>query len=153
MPRLSDLHLPLNCRVSIARLRFVHGFTLLELLVVVSIIGLLAAFVGPRYFSQIGRSEVGVAKAQIEALTQALDAYRVDTGHYPTQAQGLGSLVDRPADEARWNGPYLRKAVPKDPWGNAYLYRVPGERGEYDLISLGKDGAAGGSGDAADLRN
>ena len=130
-----------------------YGFTLLELLVVVSIIGLLAAFVGPKYFSQIGRSEVNVARAQIEALSQALDAYRVDAGHYPTQTQGLNALVDRPADAPRWNGPYLRKAVPKDPWGSAYVYRVPGERGEFDLLSLGKDGAVGGSGDAADLRN
>jgi general secretion pathway protein G len=130
------------------------GFTLLELLVVMVIIGLLAGFVAPRYFGQIGKSETTTAKAQIDALEKALDQYRLDTGRYPSAELGLKALVDRPADEAKWNGPYLRKDVPLDPWGKPYLYRVPGEKGiDYDLVSYGKDGQPGGTGEAADLAN
>lgn len=128
-----------------------RGFTLLELLVVMVIIGLLAGFVGPRLFGQIGKSEVKVARAQIDALQKALDQYRIDAGRYPTSEQGLAALVQRPATEPRWQGPYLAKAVPADPWGRAYVYRSPGEHGEYDLLSLGRDGAPGGSGEDADL--
>ena len=130
-----------------------RGFTLLELLVVIAIIGLLAGYVAPRYFSQIGKSEVGVAKAQVDAFEKALDQYRLDTGRYPTTEQGLAALVSRPPNEAKWNGPYLKKGIPADPWGNAYVYRQPGERGEYDLLSYGKDGAPGGTGEAADVTN
>src|SRR5213078_4623335 len=101
------------------------GFTLLELLVVVVIIGLLVGYVAPRYFGQLGKSEVATAKAQIDALDKALDQYRLDTGHYPPTTPGLAALVDRPANEPRWGGPYLRKAVPVDPWGKAYVYRTP----------------------------
>src|SRR5689334_3547428 len=108
------------------------GFTLLELLVVMVIIGLLAGYVGPHYFSQIGKSEVKAAKAQIDALEKALDQYRLDVGHYPSTDQGLRSLNASPAGESRWQGPYLRKAVPDDPWGKPYQYRQPGEHGEYD---------------------
>ena len=129
------------------------GFTLLELLVVMAIIGLLAGYVGPRYFAQIGKSEVKVAKAQMDSLEKALDQYRLDTGHYPTQEQGIAALIKKPANEPRWDGPYLKKDVPLDPWGRAYVYKFPGEKGEYDLVSLGKDGVPGGSGEAADLRN
>jgi general secretion pathway protein G len=130
------------------------GFTLLELLVVVVIIGLLAGYVAPRYFGQVGKSEVTTAKAQIDALGKALDQYRLDTGHYPSSELGLNALVQKPANEAKWNGPYLRKAVPLDPWGKPYVYRVPGEKGiDYDLVSLGKDGQPGGSGEAADVTN
>jgi general secretion pathway protein G len=129
------------------------GFTLLELLVVMVIIGLLAGYVGPRYFSQIGKSETKAAKAQIDALEKALDQYRLDTGHYPTTEQGLAALNTRPASEPRWDGPYLKKAVPADPWGKAYLYRQPGEHGEFDLFSYGKDGQPGGEGDAQDVTN
>lgn len=128
-----------------------RGFTLLELLVVMVIIGLLAAYVGPRYFSQVGKSEIGVARAQIEAFSKALDAYRLDTGRYPTTEEGLAALVERPATAAKWNGPYLQRKVPPDPWGQAYVYRSPGAAHEFDLLSLGKDGRPGGSGDAADL--
>jgi general secretion pathway protein G len=128
-----------------------RGFTLLELLVVLVIIGLLAGFVGPRLFGQIGKSEVKVARAQIDALGKALDQYRIDTGRYPSTQQGLAALVERPADEPRWQGPYLAKAVPPDPWGRAYVYRSPGERGDYELLSLGRDGVPGGDGDSADL--
>jgi general secretion pathway protein G len=129
------------------------GFTLLELLVVVVIIGLLAGFVAPRYFGQVGKSEVNVAKAQLDALEKALDQYRLDTGHYPSAELGLDALINRPANEPRWNGPYLRKRVPLDPWGRPYLYRIPGEKGEFDLVSYGKDGQPGGSGENADIVN
>jgi general secretion pathway protein G len=107
--------------------RTAAGFTLLELLVVVTIIGLLAAYVGPKYFSQLGRSEQGVAKAQVEAFARALDTYRLEVGRYPSSEEGLEALLSKPANAARWNGPYLQKAVPDDPWGHAYLYRSPGE--------------------------
>lgn len=127
------------------------GFTLLELLVVIVIIGLLAAYVGPRYFAQLGKSERGTAKAQIEGLGKALDAYRLDTGHYPSTEQGLNALMVRPADEPKWSGLYLQKAVPPDPWGRAYVYRSPSPAGDFDLLSLGKDGQAGGEGDGADV--
>jgi general secretion pathway protein G len=129
------------------------GFTLLELLVVVAIIGLLAGYVAPRYFGQVGRSEVNAAKAQIDALEKALDQYRLDTGTYPSNELGLNALVTRPPNEAKWNGPYLRKGVPLDPWGKPYLYKMPGEKGEYDLMSYGKDGQPGGTGESADLTN
>ena len=135
------------------RCRSSLGFTLLELLVVVVIIGLLAGFVAPRYFGQIGKSEVTTARAQIDALEKALDQYRLDTGRYPTTELGLNALVQRPANEPKWNGPYLRKSVPLDPWGKPYQYKSPGERGDFDLLSYGKDGQAGGSGESADLAN
>lgn len=129
------------------------GFTLLELLVVMVIIGLLAGYVGPRYFSQIGKSETKAAKAQIDSLEKALDQFRLDTGRYPTTEQGLASLNAKPSNVERWEGPYLKKAVPPDPWGRPYLYQQPGEHGEFDLYSLGKDGQPGGTGDAADVVN
>lgn len=129
------------------------GFTLLELLVVVAIIGLLVSYVGPRYFSQVGKSEVNATRAQIDALEKALDQYRLDTGRYPSTEQGLSALVTRPQGEAKWNGPYLKKAVPQDAWGNAYVYRIPGERGDYDLLSYGRDGQPGGTGENADIAN
>jgi len=128
-----------------------HGFTLLELLVVMVIIGLLAGYVGPKLFAQIGRSEVKIARAQIDGFQKALDQFRLDTGHYPATEQGLASLRAKPGDEAKWGGPYLAKAIPKDPWGHDYVYRSPGEHGEYDLVSLGRDGRLGGEGEDADL--
>jgi len=129
------------------------GFTLIELLVVVVIIGLLAGFVAPRYFGQVGKSEVNVARAQIDALEKALDQYRLDTGRYPTQEQGLKVLVERPANESKWAGPYLRKEVPLDPWGKPYLYKIPGEKSDFELVSYGRDGQPGGSGENADISN
>ena len=129
------------------------GFTLLELLVVMVIIGLLAGYVGPKYFSQVGKSEVKLARAQIDALEKALDQYRLDTGHYPAMEQGLAALVGRPTNEPKWDGPYLKKGVPGDPWGNSYVYRIPGEHGDFDLLSYGKDGQPGGTGEAADINN
>lgn len=130
-----------------------HGFTLLELLVVMVIIGLLAGYVGPKYFAQIGKSEVKVAKDQVDALGKALDQYRLDTGYYPSTEQGLAALMTKPANEQKWDGPYLTKAVPSDPWGRPYLYKNPGEHGEYDLLSLGKDGQVGGDRENADITN
>ena len=129
------------------------GFTLLELLVVMVIIGLLAGYVGPKYFSQIGKSEIKATRAQIDGLEKALDQYRLDVGHYPSNEQGLVVLVTRPTNEPRWDGPYLKKNVPLDPWGNPYVYRMPGEHGDLDLLSYGKDGQPGGEGDAADITN
>jgi len=128
-----------------------HGFTLLELLVVMVIIGLLAAYVAPRYFGQLGKSESKAALAQITAFGKALDHYRLDTGHYPNTEQGLNALVVAPQNERKWQGPYLVKAVPLDPWGRAYYYRSPGQHGDYDLFSYGKDGQPGGTADNADV--
>jgi general secretion pathway protein G len=143
-----------GCRIEApVRVRRQRAFTLLELLVVMVIIGLLAAYVGPKYFSQIGKSEVKITKAQIDALEKALDAYRLDVGRYPSTEQGLAALEAKPANEAKWQGPYLKKAVPLDPWGKAYQYRSPGEKGEFDLFSFGKDGQAGGEGENADITN
>ena len=129
------------------------GFTLLELLVVMVIIGLLAGFVGPRFFAQIGKSEVKTARAQVDALGKALDQYRLDVGRYPSTEEGLVALNEKPGESTRWQGPYLKKGVPQDPWGQAYVYKAPGEHGEYDLLSLGKDGKPGGTGEAEDVVN
>jgi general secretion pathway protein G len=127
------------------------GFTLLELLVVIVIIGLLVGYVAPRYFSQVGKSEIQVAKAQIDGLEKALDQYRLDVRHYPSAQLGLAALTEKPSGEAGWNGPYLKKAVPNDPWGRPYVYRTPGKAGEFELVSYGRDGKPGGSGEDADL--
>ncbi len=128
-----------------------RGFTLLELLVVMVIIGLLAAYVGPRYFAQIGRSEQGAARAQIESFAKALDAYRLDTGAYPTSEQGLNALITKPGNELKWQGPYLQKAVPLDPWARPYLYKGPVSNGDFELMSYGKDGQPGGEAESADI--
>ena len=134
-------------------MRACSGFTLIELLVVVVIIGLLAGFVAPRYFSQIGKSETQIARAQIDAFEKALDQYRLDTRRYPTTEQGLKALLERPANEPHWNGPYLRKAIPADPWGRPYVYKAPGTKGDYDVVSYGRDGQPGGDGEASDITN
>jgi len=132
---------------------FQRGFTLLELLVVMVIIGLLAGYVGPKYFAQIGKSEVKTAKAQIDSLGKALDQYRLDMGHYPSSENGLAALNVPPANEAKWQGPYLQKKVPNDPWGKPYQYKMPGEHGDYDLWSYGSDGTSGGKDEAAEVVN
>ena len=130
-----------------------RGFTLLELLVVMVIIGLLASYVGPRYFSQIGRSEIKTTRAQIDAIQKALEQYRIDNGHYPSSEQGLSALDKAPANEPNWSGPYMAKRLPPDPWGKPYQYRNPGRNGDFDLYSFGKDGREGGEGEAADIGN
>ncbi len=132
------------------------GFTLIELLIVMVIIGLLAALVGPRLFGHLGKSEVKAAKAQIEMLGTALDGFRLDLGRYPTTDEGLKLLWAKPENPdiaTTWHGPYLKKAVEKDPWGNPYVYKSPGEHGDYDLSSLGKDGKEGGEDENADIHN
>lgn len=128
-----------------------QGFTLLELLVVMVIIGLLAAYVGPRYFAQLGKSEQTAAKAQIDALAKALDTFRLDTGHYPSTESGLSALVVKPGNEPKWQGPYLQKDVPLDPWGRAYVYRLANEGGDFELKSFGKDGQPGGEAENVDV--
>jgi len=129
------------------------GFTLLELLVVMVIIGLLVGYVAPRYFAQLGKSEIKAARAQIAAIEKALDIYRLDMGYYPSQDEGLAALNKSPENAVKWAGPYLEKAVPVDPWGQAYNYRIPGEQGDYDLFSYAKDRRIGGNGENADITN
>jgi len=129
-----------------------NGFTLLELLVVILIIGLLTGIVAPRFLAQISRSEATAARAQLDAFDKALQAYRVDTGRFPSTGQGLRALVSQPADESHWRGPYLRDDIPLDPWGTPYQYRNPGTNGkDYDLVSFGADRTQGGGGDGADI--
>ncbi len=130
-----------------------RGFTLLELLVVMVIIGLLAAYVGPKYFSQVGKSEIRMAQAQIDALEKSLHQYRLDLGSYPSTENGLAALMVSPNNEPRWSGPYLSKTPPDDPWGRPYVYKYPGDRSEFDLFSLGRDGQPGGEAESADITN
>lgn len=130
-----------------------QGFTLLELLVVVVIIGLLAAYVGPKYFSHIGKSEVAVAKAQITAFEKAIDTFRLDIGHFPSSEDGLSALMSNLHNNSKWNGPYMQKAIPLDPWGRDYQYRAAVKDKDYEIVSLGKDGQVGGAGENADINN
>ncbi|TKC86306.1 type II secretion system protein GspG [Trinickia terrae] len=136
-----------------ARAGKVRGFTLLELLVVLVIIGMLAALVGPRYFSQLGKSQVTIAHAQIDVFTKAIDNFRLDVGRYPTAEEGLAALVVKPANADKWAGPYLKKDVPLDPWGHPYVYKVPGNKSDYAVISNGPGGQAGGAGEDASISN
>jgi general secretion pathway protein G len=129
-----------------------RGFTLVEILVVITIIGLIMALVGPRVINYLGEAKVKAAKIQIESFSSALDLYYLDAGRYPTSSEGLTALAQRPGGAATWNGPYLKGSiVPNDPWGHPYLYRSPGEHGAYDIVSYGADGQEGGTGTAADI--
>ncbi len=127
------------------------GFTLIELLVVMIIIGLLASLVAPKLFNKLESSKRKTAKAQIQMIETALDAFRLDVGRYPTTQEGLKVLWENPGNIKKWDGPYLPKPVKEDPWGNPYVYKSPGEHGPYDLYSLGADGKPGGTGDNADI--
>ena len=136
------------------RFRSPSGFTLLELLVVLVILGLLAGVIGPQVMKHVGTSKSKTATVQIEELGTAVEMYRLEVGSYPTTAQGLAVLVQRPAGVEQWNGPYLRKpVVPKDPWGRDYRYRHPGEHGTFDIYTLGADNADGGESESADVVN
>jgi general secretion pathway protein G len=128
------------------------GFTLIELLVVMVILGMLAALVGPQIFGKVGKGKQSAARTQIEMLGQALDSYRLDVGRYPSTSEGLNALVTNPGTQG-WDGPYLKKGVPNDPWQKPYQYQSPGSHGDYDLLSLGADGAAGGEGENKDVNS
>lgn len=128
------------------------GYTLVELLVVITIIGLIVALVGPRVLGYLGDSKVKTAKIQIQGFSSALDLFYLDAGRYPSSSEGLNALVQRPGNVSTWNGPYLKGGtVPADPWGKAYIYRAPGQHGPFDIVSLGSDGQEGGTGNAADI--
>lgn len=140
-------------RISVKSKTSNTGFTLLELLVVLVIVGLLAGIVGPRLFGNVSKSEITTAKAQIDVLGKALDQYRLDLGRYPSSQEGLAALMRASPGDTRWHGPYLRKEVPLDPWGMPYQYKFPGSRqpDDFELYSFGPDKASGGSGDNADI--
>ena len=130
------------------------GFTLVEILVVITIIGLIMGLVGPRVLSYLNESKVKAAAIQIQSFSSALDLFYLDLGRYPTSSEGLVALVQRPAGSSGWNGPYLKNAaVPNDPWGHPYRYRSPGEHGPFEIVSLGSDGKEGGVGTAADIKS
>jgi general secretion pathway protein G len=132
------------------------GFTLIEILVVITVIAILASLVTPMVFRNVGDAKQSTARAQVEMFGLALESYRLDSDYYPTSAQGLAALVGRPEGDPaprNWRGPYVRKGIPLDPWARPYLYRSPGEANAdtYDLLSLGRDGAVGGAGEDADI--
>jgi general secretion pathway protein G len=130
------------------------GFSLIEMLVVLAIIGLIMGLVGPRVLNYLGDARAKTARVQIESFANALDLFFMDVGRYPTSQEGLGMLVKQPPGAATWNGPYLKgSVVPSDPWGNPFVYRAPGSHGPYDLISHGSDGQEGGQGAAAEITN
>ena len=128
------------------------GFSLIELLIVMVIMGLLAALVGPRMFGKVGKSKQNAARSQMALFETALDTYRLDVGKYPSSDQGLQALRTKPSGEEKWDGPYLPKSVPKDPWGHPYIYRRL-DNGEVEIISMGADGSEGGEGEDKDISN
>jgi general secretion pathway protein G len=130
-----------------------RGFTLFELLVVITILGLLAALVAPKFFGKVSEAKQKTAKAQIEMFGTALDTFRLDVGRYPTMEEGLKALREKPSGAEGWQGPYLPKEIPVDPWRRPYVYKCPGEHGDYDLISYGLDGVEGGEGENQDVVN
>ena len=133
--------------------KYTRGFTLMELLIVLTIIGLLAALVGPTLYQRIKPAKQAAARAQIQNFMTALDSFFIDTGRYPNNQEGLSALREAPAGMSKWRGPYLKKAVPKDPWGNTYSYRSPGRNGGYEIRSLGADGKEGGDEEARDVNS
>lgn len=135
------------------RARASSGFTLIELLVVLVILTLLAGLVGPKVLDQLGGAKSKTARVQIAEVEQSLDLFKLDVGRYPTDAEGLRALAERPATASGWNGPYLKKGLPADPWGAAYMYKNPGRNNAPDIFSLGADGKAGGDGENADIYN
>jgi general secretion pathway protein G len=129
-----------------------EGFTLVEMLVVITIIGLIMGLIGPRVLNYLSESRVKAAKIQLQSFASALDLFYLDAGRFPSTAEGLTALVQRTPGIAAWNGPYLKGgSVPTDPWNHTYVYRAPGEHGPYDIVSYGSDGQEGGSGTAADI--
>ena len=148
---MNGLRIPARWTRRAARRRS-SGFTLVEILVVITIIGLIMALVGPRVINYLGEAKVKAAKIQIQSFSSALDLYYLDAGRYPSSSEGLTALAQRPGGAATWNGPYLKGGVvPNDPWGRPYVYRAPGEHGSYDIVSYGSDGQEGGTGTAADI--
>jgi general secretion pathway protein G len=129
-----------------------QGFTLVEMLVVITIIGLIMGLIGPRVLNYLSESKVKAAKIQLQSFASALDLFYLDAGRFPSSGEGLAALVQRTPGVTSWNGPYLKGgSVPADPWSHAYVYRAPGEHGPYDIVSYGSDGQEGGSGVAADI--
>lgn len=136
-----------------SRVQRQRGFTLMELLVVLAILGLLMSLVGPRVLNQLGGAKVKTAAIQIKDLEQALEMYKLDVGRFPSSSEGLSALVSKPGSALGWNGPYLKSNVPPDPWNRAYMYKYPGERGELDIYTYGQNGAPGGEGEDTDVGN
>ena len=140
---------------TIGRYRTGHqgGFTLMELLVVLAILGLLMSLVGPQVLNQLGGAKTKTALIQIKDLEQALEMYKLDVGRFPSSDQGLDALVKNPGGAGGWNGPYLKSGVPMDPWKREYVYKYPGDRGELDIFTLGQNGTPGGEGEDSDVGN
>ena len=149
---MRSMHLP-RFASSAPKARRARGFTLIELLVVLVILTLLAGLVGPKVLDQLGGAKAKTARVQVGEVEQSLDLFKLDVGRYPTDAEGLRALAERPATAPGWNGPYLKKGLPVDPWGGAYQYKNQGRHGSPDVFSLGADGRLGGDGDNADVYN
>lgn len=141
-------HHMLNCNVVRCR-----GFTLIELLVTMVIIGILAALVAPSLYQKIEPAKAAAARSQIQNFMTGLDSYFLDVGSFPSTKDGLEALRQKPSGASSWNGPYLRREIPKDPWGQRYVYRAPGRNGPYEIMSLGSDGKLGGEGEAGDIKS
>lgn len=133
------------------KIKNINGFTLIEVMVVIIIVGLLSALVAPKFFGRVDQARVKTTKTQIELLGAALDDFRLDNGRYPTTEEGLEALRQQPDGLNNWYGPYLPKDIPLDAWGNPYQYKSPGDHGPYDLFSYGKDGQEGGEKDNQDI--